>query len=391
MMTAGEGSELGRARTAARRIAIVHDWLDTWRGGESVLAEICRVFPDADLFALVDFLDPEDRRLLDGRRARTSFLQCLPLAREYFRYLLPLFPKAIESLDLSAYDLVLSSSHAVAKGVRTGDDQLHVSYCYTPMRYAWDLQEAYLAQTGLDRGMRGRLVRHTLARLRAWDRATSARVSDFVAISHYIAERIRRCYGREAAVIYPPVAIAPALSHERGTSYVTVSQLVPYKRVDLIVEAFRALPDRELVVIGDGPERGRIEALAGPNVRLAGRVSDAERDRLVAMARAFVFAAEEDFGIAPLEAQGMGIPVIAYGRGGARETIRGLDDESPTGVLFAEQSTASLAAALREFELNASRISAASCRANAERFGAARFRAELARFVESRWAAFASR
>jgi glycosyltransferase involved in cell wall biosynthesis len=316
----------------------------------------------------------------------------MPRARTSFRNFLPLFPRAIESLNVSRFDLVISSSHAVAKGVRTRPDQLHVCYCYTPMRYAWDLQETYLAQVGLDRGFNGWLVRQSLARLRRWDLRVSHRVHDFVAISQHIARRIERCYGRTATVIYPPVAMAREVAPvPRGPAYVTVSQFVPYKRIDAIVAAFATLPDRELMVIGDGPERERIAAQVGPNVHLLGQLSDLARDRWLAAARAFVFAAEEDFGIAPLEAQAYGTPVIAYGRGGVLETIRGLDDPSPTGVFFAEQTPAAIAEAVRTFEAHESRILPAACRENAERFRAERFRTEFAAFVAARYDEFSGR
>ena len=376
----------------AVRVALVHDWLDTWRGGERVLAEICNIYNEADIFALVDFLADADRSRLGGRRATTSFLQRLPFARQRFRSLLPLFPRAIESLDVSAYDLVISSSHAVAKGVRTHRGQLHLCYCHTPMRYAWDLRDQYLQQTGLDHGLRGWLAGRVLDRLKAWDRKTSRRVDDFIAISRHVAGRIERCYGRDSTVIYPPVAIGPIdAASVRGSTYVTVSQLVPYKRVDLIVEGFRRLPDCELVVIGEGPERARIEAIAGSNVRLLGRLPDRERDDWLAKARAFVFAAEEDFGIAPLEAQASGTPVIALARGGALETVRGLDAPAPTGVLFAEQTADAIVAAVREFEANRGRIDSAACMENAHRFEPQRFRRELRDFVDMRWAGFIGR
>jgi len=363
------------------RVAVVHDWLDAWRGGEHVLAEILRIYPHADLYALVDFLSDADRTHLGGKRARTSFLQHAPLARTHFRLLLPLFPRAVESLDVSAYDVVISSSHAVAKGVRTRAGQLHVCYCYTPMRYAWDLRDQYLAQTGLDRGVRGVLVRALLRRLRDWDRAASSRVDRFVAISHHIADRIRRCYGRDSTVIYPPVDVASTQDGPRGKAYVTVSQLVPYKRVDLLVDAFRMLPERELRVIGEGPERARIEARAPRNVRFLGRVASDERDRVVADARAFVFAAQEDFGIAPLEAQALGVPVIAYAGGAAAETIRGLDTDGPTGVLFDAQSAPAISDAERRFERHEASIAPDACRENARRFAPERFRRELSEFV----------
>ena len=376
------------------RIAITHDWLDTWGGAELALAEMLALFPDADLFTLVDFMTPEYRARLRPRTTLTSFIQRLPFARTAFRRYLPLFPRAIEQFDLSAYDLVISSSHAVAKGARTTPAQLHICYCYTPMRYAWDLHDQYLSQVGLDKGVRGRVVRASLARLRRWDRIASGRVSHFVAISDTIAQRIHRCYGRDSTVIYPPVALPePEHSAEatRDAAYVTVSRLVPYKRVDLIVAAFRLLPDRRLVVIGDGPERDRIAAAAGPNVELLGLVPDATRDRWLATARAFVFAAEEDFGIAPLEAQARGTPVIAYGRGGSLETIRGTETAEPSGVLFAEQTPEGIAAGVRAFEADAHRFTPAACRANAARFSADRFRREFAAFVAARATEFADR
>jgi glycosyltransferase involved in cell wall biosynthesis len=364
------------------KIAVVHDWLDTWRGGERVLAQILWIYPEADLFALVDFLSPADRRALDGRRARTSFLQRVPFAKAGFRLLLPLFPRAVESLDVAAYDLVISSSHAVAKGVRTHRRQVHVCYCYTPMRYAWDLREQYLSQSGLDHGIRSLAANALLARLRRWDRAASERVDHFVAISAHIAARIRRCYGRDATVIYPPVTVAHRdTAPRRESSYLTVSQLVPYKRVDLLIEAFRRMPERELVVIGDGPLRRNLQARAPANVRMLGWLPEAERDAWLARARAFVFAAEEDFGIAPLEAQAFGTPVIAYAGGAARETIAGLDADAPAGLLFRDQSVPAIVDAVGEFERDPGRFTADACRTNARRFGVERFRNEFANFV----------
>lgn len=386
------------------RIALVHDWLDTWRGGECVLAELCGIYREADLFSLVDFLPDADRAKLGGRRATTSFLHTLPFAGRGFRRWLPFFPRAIESLDVSGYDLVISISHAVAKGVRTHRRQLHLCYCLTPIRYAWDLRETYLEQAGLDRGVRGWIVRRSLDRIRTWDREVSARVDRFAAISRHIAARIERCYGRESTVIYPPVGNgridglrtdetqsgASNPLRTTGDAYVTVSQLVPYKRVDLIVEAFRALPDRRLTVIGDGPERTRIAALAGPNVQMLGRIPDRERDDRLAGAAAFIFAAEEDFGIAPIEAQAFGTPVIALARGGAVETIRGLGDAGPTGVLYPDQTAPAIAEAVRTFEANRHRIDVTACIANARRFAPARFRSEFESFVEACWREFAA-
>lgn len=371
------------------KIAVVHEWLDTWAGSEQCLAHILAIYPQAELFALVDFLPGELRQHLRGRRARTSFLQRLPGARTRFRHYLPLFPWAVESLDVSAFDLVISNSHAVAKGVRTHGRQLHVCYCYTPMRYAWDLRGQYLEQVGLGSGLRGRLIGVVLDRLRRWDLRVSKRVNSFIAISGYIADRIKRCYGRDADVIYPPVeTAATSIGLGPRSVYVTVSRLVPYKRIDLIAAAFGALPDRELVIIGEGPERPRVEAAAGANVRMLGHLPDAERNQWLRRARAFIFAADEDFGIAPVEAQACGTPVIGYGVGGTLETVRGLSDASPTGVFYDRQSCDAIAAAVRTFEANEARFSSESCRRNAERFSSERFRREFAAKVEAEWNRF---
>lgn len=373
------------------RIAIVHDWLDTWRGGENVLAELIGEYPDADIFALVDFLPDSFRSRLRDKRVRTSFLQRVPLARRFFRLLLPLFPRAIESLDVSRYDIVISSSHAVAKGARTTPRQLHICYCYTPMRYAWDLREQYLAASHLGRGLRGAVAGHVLDRVQSWDRAASARVTRFIAISEYIRHRIRRCYGRDAAVIHPPVDVeffVPAdtpPTEEVRSYYVTASRWVPYKRVDLIVEAFHALADRRLIVVGDGPDARRVRAAAGTNVEFAGEVSRERLRDLLRGARAFLFAAEEDFGILPVEAAACGTPVIALERGGALETVRGIGVPRPTGVFFAEQAADAIADAVHRFEVLVVPIESGDCRANALRFSGERFRSELAQFVDDAW------
>jgi glycosyltransferase involved in cell wall biosynthesis len=357
------------------KIAIVHEWFTAWAGSENVVEQMLACFPEADLFALVDFLPEADRARLGGRRIHTSFIQHLPLARTRYRGYLPLMPFAVERFDLSAYDLVISSSHAVAKGVRTRPNQIHVSYVHSPMRYAWDLQEQYLRESGLNNGIKGMLAKWMLGRLRIWDARAASRVDHLIANSHYIADRIRRAYKREADVIYPPVDIESfALREEKEDYYVTASRLVPYKKVDTIVEAFAGMPDKRLVVIGDGPDSEKVRAKAGPNVSLLGYQG---RDALVChlqAARAFIFAAEEDFGILPVEAQACGTPVIAFGCGGVMETIRGPDADVPTGLFFAEQTAASIRAAVTEFETSADRFSPTACRRNAERFSALRFR-----------------
>jgi glycosyltransferase involved in cell wall biosynthesis len=296
-------------------------------------------------------------------------------------------PLWVEQFDLSGYDLVISSSHAVAKGVLTGPDQLHLCYIYSPMRYAWDLQHQYLRETGKGRGLRGWMVRYMLHRLRLWDARTAAGVDRFVAISHFVGRRVAKAYRRESEVIYPPVDVeAFRLCEGKEDFYLTASRMVPYKRIDLIVDAFRRLPDKRLVVIGDGPELKKIRALAGSNVTLLGYQPSHVLADYLQRAKAFIFAAEEDFGIAPLEAQASGTPVIAYGKGGALETIRGPGDPQPTGVFFQEQSVEGLCLAIRDFETLEIRPSA--CRENALRFNEDRFKAEFLALVEREWSAF---
>jgi glycosyltransferase involved in cell wall biosynthesis len=296
---------------------------------------------------------------------------------------LALMPLAVEQFDLSGYDLVISSSHAVAKGVLTGPNQVHISYVHSPMRYAWDLQHQYLRESGLDRGFKGLLAKWVLHRMRIWDVRTANGVDRFVANSNFIAKRIWKAYRREATVIYPPVdteAFTPEGSRE--DFYLCASRMVPYKRLDLIVEAFAGLPDRKLLVIGDGPDLQRLSKMASANVEILGsQPGEILRDYL-RKAMAFVFAAEEDFGILPVEAQACGTPVIAFGRGGVLETIQGLDEPTPTGVFFDRQDATAIRDAIIEYEHNRDRISAAACRENAQRFSAQRFRREFRTFVE---------
>jgi glycosyltransferase involved in cell wall biosynthesis len=369
----------------ARRVAVVHEWLASYAGSERVVREILAIYPEADLFGVVDFLSDADRARLFGKTAKTTFIQRLPFARKKFRGYLPLMPLAVEQLDLSGYDLVISSNHAVAKGVLTGPDQVHICYCHTPIRYAWDLQHQYLREAGLTKGIKGALVRAMLHYMRLWDYRTAAGVDHFVANSHYIARRIKKIYGRPAAVIPPPVDIeAFPMVAVKEDFYVTASRMVPYKRMDLVVAAFALLPERRLIVLGDGPELEKIKALAGPNVTMLGyQGDDVLRDHLQ-RARAFVFAAEEDFGILPVEAQACGTPVIAYGRGGALDSICGIGDAAgakPTGVFFQEQSAEAIAQAVRDFEGVA--IDPHDCRRQAERFAAARFRAAFSAFIDA--------
>jgi glycosyltransferase involved in cell wall biosynthesis len=366
------------------KVALVHDWLVTYAGAERVLEQILACYPEAELFSLFDFMPPEERAFLGGRSVHTSFLQRLPGVRRRYRSLLPLMPLAVEQFDVSGYDLVLSSSYAVAKGVLTGPQQLHICFCHSPMRYAWDLQHQYLRETGLDHGVKGLLARVILHRLRLWDVTTANRVDRFLANSHFIARRIWKCYRRRSRVVYPPVDVERFTpSGAREDFYVTASRMVPYKRMDLIVDAFALMPTRRLVVIGDGPELARVQARGRPNVDFLGHQPfEVLRDHL-RRAQGFVFAAEEDFGIAPLEAQACGTPVIAYGKGGVLETIPGLDSPQPTGVLFMEQSTNALCRAVETFEQVSSGLTDEACRKNALRFRPERFRRELREYVES--------
>lgn len=378
-----EAPRASRGASPARtpRVAIVHDWLVTYAGAERVLEQMIACFPQADIFSLVDFVD--DRKFLHGKRATTSFIQRLPLARKKYRAYLPLMPLAIEQLDLSGYDLVISSSHAVAKGVLTGPDQVHVSYVHSPIRYAWDLQHQYLQQSNLTRGMRSIMARMVLHYIRNWDTRTSNSVDHFVANSQFIARRIKKVYQRDSRVIFPPVDVQSfVVGEEKEDFYLTASRMVPYKKIDLIVEAFSRMPGKRLVVIGDGPEMKGIRAKAGPNVEILGYQPFAVLHDHMRRAKAFVFAAEEDFGIAPVEAQACGTPVIAFGKGGVLETVRELGQAHPTGIFFREQSVPAVVAAVREFEQNAHRFSALDCRMNAERFSVATFRERFTGFVE---------
>jgi glycosyltransferase involved in cell wall biosynthesis len=371
------------------KTAIVHDWLVTYAGAERVLEQMLDVLPDAELYSLIDFVPPDERGFLGGREVRTSFIQRLPWARTRYRSYLPLMPLAIEQFDLSSYDLVVSSSYAVAKGVLTGPDQLHISMCYSPMRYAWDLQHQYLREGGLVRGLRSGVARALLHYVRNWDSRTAQGVDEFIAISRFVARRIRKVYRRQSVVIYPPVDVDQFMpGGPRDDYYVTASRLVPYKRVALLVEAFAGMPDRRLVVIGNGPELRRIRSKAASNVHLLGAQPMPVLREHLQRARAFVFAAEEDFGIAPVEAQACGTPVIAYAKGGALETIHGLEHPEPTGVFFEEQSVEAVRQAIAQFEREQHRIAPMACRQNALRFGSDRFRHEFGALVQDRYRAF---
>ena len=373
------------------KVAVVHDWLNVVGGAERVLEQILHVFPDADVHALIDTLPADQRSFLGGRPVKVSMIGRTPWLRHRHKLALPLMPTAIESFDLSAYDLVISSSFAVAKGAITRPDALHVCYCHSPMRYLWDLEHSYRRDAGLDRGLRGLLTSLLFNQLRMWDVASASRPQLLLANSNFTASRIARYWGRTSTLLPPPVDLTRfSLRDGPGDDdYLTVSRLVPYKRHDLMVEAFAAMPDRRLTIIGDGPQRAALERRATPNVRFLGALPDREVAEHMRRARAFVFAAHEDFGIVPVEAQACGTPVIAYGRGGSLETVRGRGDpRRRTGLFFDAQTVEAIVDAVESFEALPEPIRPEVCRAHAERFAPEQFRARFARAVEAAWAEF---
>jgi glycosyltransferase involved in cell wall biosynthesis len=334
-----------------KSIGIVADWLVTYAGSEKVIKEFLSVYPDANLYSVVDFLNKEDRAFFRGKEATTTFIQRLPFARKKYQKYLPIMPFAIEQLDVSKHDIVISSSHAVAKGILTGPDQLHISYVHSPIRYAWDLQHQYLREAGLTNNLKGLIAKWMLHKIRLWDYRTANGVDHFIANSQFIARRIKKVYGRHADVIYPPVDVDRfSLCEYKDDYYFTASRMVPYKRIDVIVEAFNLLPDKKLIVIGDGTEMDKIKKKAGSNVEILGYQPNDIMTEYMRKAKAFIFAAEEDFGITPVEAQACGTPVIAFGKGGALETIRPYGEINPTGVFFQEQEPISVKEAVEFFD-----------------------------------------
>jgi glycosyltransferase involved in cell wall biosynthesis len=367
------------------KVAIVHEWLEHYAGSERVLAQILACYPQADVFAVVDFMPPEERGFLGGRLVATSFIQNLPFARKRFRNYLQLMPLAVEQFELTQYDLVISSNHAVAKGVLTGPKQVHVSYVHSPMRYAWDLQAQYLRESGLERGPKGLYVRWLFHRMRMWDASSANGVDVFVANSDYIAKRIQKAYRRDAVVVAPPVAVEDFTMGEGAREgFLVASRFVPYKRVELIVQAFRQMPEHKLTVVGAGTNAHLVAKAASgaPNITLRPPVAYAELVGLMQRARAMVFAAEEDFGITMVEAQACGTPVIAFGEGGARDIFGASPSAPPTGVLFEAQSVEAIIAAVRRFEAVAAQFSPAACRANALRFSEPLFRERFMAVVD---------
>jgi glycosyltransferase involved in cell wall biosynthesis len=364
------------------RIVLAHDWLTSMRGGEKCLQVVCRRWPRARLFTLLHkpgSVDP----VIEQRPLTTSFLQRFPGVERYYRHLLPIMPAAVECWRVPASDLVVSMSHCVAKAIRPPRGVPHVCYCFTPMRYAWHMRDSYFGKDRVN-GWKARLLSRLLAELRDWDRRTADAVTHFLAISRTVQQRIRECYGRESSVIYPPVDTdfycpAPVA---RSDYYLAVSAFAPYKRLDLAIAACNRL-QRPLVIIGTGQDAHRLQRMAGPTVQFLGWQTDEQVRHHLRRCRALLFPGEEDFGIVPVEAQACGAPVIAFGRGGATETVvphGGRRD--PTGVFFAEQSVDSLLDAMTRFESHAHEFAAVPARRQALRFNATRFREELFGYLD---------
>ncbi len=366
------------------KYALVHEWLTpkATGGSELVVKEILKCI-DGDLYALIDFESINPESYLYGRSIGTTFLQNFPLARNGVQKYLPLLPLAIEQLDLREYDVILSSSHAVAKGILTSPHQLHICYCHTPMRYAWDLTFDYLNNSSMGKGIPGIFTKYLLHRLREWDVISANRVDYFIANSKHTARRIWRCYRRQAKVIYPPVDLERFnFCSAKEEFYLTVSRLVSYKKVSLIVEAFNQL-QKPLVIIGNGTELDKIRQLANTNVKVLGFQPHNIVEKYMAKAKAFVYAACEDFGIALVEAQACGTPVIAYRGGGASEIVKDIrqDPETGTGLLFDSQQPESIVTAVKTFEKYNSQLNLENCHLQANKFSSTIFKKSYLNFL----------
>ena len=368
------------------KTAIVHEWFVNYMGSEKCVESFTSIYPKAEIFALVDYLKEEHRKkILNGKNVSTSFIQKLPFAEKHHRNYLALFPLAVEQFDLSPFDVVLSSSHAVAKGALTNSKQLHICYCHTPIRYAWDLYHQYIREANLERGLKGWIAKKILHYIRLWDAGTANRVDFYIANSNHVAKRIRKIYGRDADVIYPPVDICRfPLVHDKENYYLTASRFVPYKKIDLIVESFSQMPEKKLLVMGSGPDKEKIKALAAPNVEFLGYQSDENFAKYMQKAKAFVFAAEEDFGITIVEAQAAGTPVIAYTVGGASETVI----PGKTGILFEQQTCESLISAVNEFEKYKGDFDPAEISSHAQKFDREIFETNIRNFVDQKYREF---
>ncbi|MFC4164305.1 glycosyltransferase [Epilithonimonas zeae] len=362
------------------KVALVQDWLTELGGAEKVFKQILDIYPDADIYTLVYNKEVLKKLDIEETKVTASFIQNFPFSKTKYRNYLPFFTMAIESFDLRGYDLVISSSYCVAKGVLTTSTQKHICYCHSPVRYAWDLHHQYLEEANLKKGLKAFVVKYFLHKLRIWDIASLNRVDQFVSNSNFIKERIKKVYNRDSVTIYPPIEIDEfEYHHTKDDFYITCSRMVPYKKIDLIVSAFSKMPDKKLIVIGTGPDYNKIEKLATSNITLMGYQTFAVLKDHIQRAKAFVFAAEEDFGIVPLEAQAAGTPVIAYRKGGALETV--IDEK--TGIFFNEQTEESIIEAVQKFEIIGSHFNTKDIRENAEKFSPFSFNDKFTKLLEN--------
>jgi len=371
------------------KTAIVHDWFAEYAGSERCVESFNNLFPDADVFTLVDLLTSEERNIiLKGKKPITSFISRLPFSKTKHRYYLGLFPTAIERFNLSKYDLIVSSSHAVSKGVITNPNQLHICYCHTPIRYAWELKDQYLKETGLNSGLKCFVVNKILDYLKKWDYRTSDRPDYYIANSHHVAGRIKKYYNRNSTVIYPPVDVDKFSGEvNKEIFYLTASRLVPYKRINLIVEAFNEMPDRRLVVIGKGSGLDKIKTIARGNIQVMGHQSSEVLKNFMQKAKAFVFAAEEDFGIIVVEAMSCGTPVIAWNYGGTAETVI----DGKTGIHFSDQTKDSIITAVNKFEVSQKFFNPHFIRTHSEQFSRKNFEEKISSFIRGKAEEFFSK
>lgn len=365
------------------KTAIVHDWSVGYAGSEKCVESFTNLFPDADTFMLFDFLKEEERKIIfKDKIPKTSFVQHLPFARRNHRNYLPLFPYAIEQFDLSEYDLIISSSHAVAKGALTNSNQIHICYSHTPIRYAWDLTHQYLKESNLTSGLKGIIAKLILHYIRMWDISSANRPDYYIANSNYIAAKIKKIYNREATVINPPVDISKfEFSNKKENYYLTASRFVPYKRIDVIAEAFSLMPNKKLIIVGDGPDDEKVKGKAGKNIEFVGYQTSEKLKNLFKKAKAFVFAAEEDFGITIIEAMACGTPVITFNKGGTGETvIDGLN-----GIHFNEQNALSIKNAVERFENKKDTFNYASIAEYAKQFDRKVFEFKIKNFIDQKF------
>lgn len=361
------------------KVAFVQDWLTVNGGAEKVAKEIVNCFDDVSIFCLIDFLSEKDRiDIIKGKTTTTSFIQKLPFAKNHYRNYFPLFPKAIESIDFTGYDLIVSSSYSVAKGLKKATkSQIHICYCHSPIRYAWDLEDEYLSHLSFLKRVIARIL---LKYIRQWDLKTANRPDYYLTNSNFVAERIKRIYKRDSTVIYPPIDTSNfTFVNEKEDYYFTSARMVPYKKIDVIIKAFKQLPHLKLIISGDGPELVHLKNIATNNVSFLGFVDKTTLIKYTQKAKAYVLAAEEDFGITSIEAQSCGTPVIALRKGGYLETVL----ENKTGVFFDEQTPDSIAKCITIFEQKAINFAENDFKTHVNKFSIERFRNEFNTFIKA--------